>query len=607
MGEAGSAHPDEGGWSGVIEPGEWERRLAAARERRAAVLAHRGHSQPAQAAPSPSDPLPLPYAGLTNRTAPPRAEEAFTSPLRGGFADAPSDFRKEPALPKARAAPASAGATSEQPVAPSAPGLGLAPAAAGSPLLALAAGRAHGVPYGATSERPRAPAEGPPGPGAGLKSPDASSHFPRSAVLALSSAVGTALGKVRGRHRRPVRSGSASLRKRTTAKHQAEHQGRTAGYPLLAPFVRGPISVTAALASAAARLGRAPLIAAGFAIGLLAGLGLAALAFSERGVTPTLASPVATAGSVAEGARPDPASDPQTSAAIYEPTGAPDALPAAERAEIAVLAPVEEPPFPSLPRPAVEEARLASAPAEPSGDAEPFRATDQATGQVESGSAAALPPPLSAESADGREATQAATETSSAPGSLAEDEAAEVLTASILPPGRDTALAPEEGASRAAILAPDPAPELSTAEPDLPPAEAAYPPLEVQLHAPETVLPAEVGLMVSDLDARGFDVGDPKRVALTISSTQVRYFHPEDAAAAGALAELLFAEARDFTTYRPSPPPGRVEVWLAGRAERTERRATAPRRTAAPPPPGAGLAAAMSEIERGLDRLFGAP
>ena len=54
----------------------------------------------------------------------------------------------------------------------------------------------------------------------------------------------------------------------------------------------------------------------------------------------------------------------------------------------------------------------------------------------------------------------------------------------------------------------------------------------------------------------------------------MRYFHPEDAAAARQLAAALGsgAEARDFTGLTRPARPGTLEVWLAGDAPR---RATA--------------------------------
>ena len=74
-------------------------------------------------------------------------------------------------------------------------------------------------------------------------------------------------------------------------------------------------------------------------------------------------------------------------------------------------------------------------------------------------------------------------------------------------------------------------------------------------------------------------IGDARitPVRFKVSETHVRYYHPEDAAAAEALAGILGTEARDHTAFRPRPPDGTVEVFLAG-----ERSASAARTAAAP-------------------------
>ncbi|PYE84099.1 hypothetical protein [Pseudoroseicyclus aestuarii] len=46
--------------------------------------------------------------------------------------------------------------------------------------------------------------------------------------------------------------------------------------------------------------------------------------------------------------------------------------------------------------------------------------------------------------------------------------------------------------------------------------------------------------------------------------SEVRYFHSGDAARAEGLAQALGAVARDFSSYRPAPERGVVEIWLAG-------------------------------------------
>ncbi len=76
--------------------------------------------------------------------------------------------------------------------------------------------------------------------------------------------------------------------------------------------------------------------------------------------------------------------------------------------------------------------------------------------------------------------------------------------------------------------------------------------------------------------ALGYTRREPAPVSITIRQTQVRFYHPEDAEAAQLVAETVGGPARDFTAFRPSPPEGTIEVWIEGEA---------------PPPPAAGARA----------------
>jgi len=109
---------------------------------------------------------------------------------------------------------------------------------------------------------------------------------------------------------------------------------------------------------------------------------------------------------------------------------------------------------------------------------------------------------------------------------------------------------------------------------DGPPAPQALPPAPgprfsgpVVLNAPETVDEADLAALVDALGAEGFVLAEPNRVDITISQSNVRFFHPEDAAAAAAVADALGADPRDFTAFSPAPPAGTIEVWLSGRGD----------------------------------------
>jgi len=104
------------------------------------------------------------------------------------------------------------------------------------------------------------------------------------------------------------------------------------------------------------------------------------------------------------------------------------------------------------------------------------------------------------------------------------------------------------------------------------------------VHAPAGLADRDVDLIVSAFRDAGFDIGPPKKVGFNISKTNVRFFHSADGDGARhsadgdgarALAEIVGGVARDFTDFRPQPPVGTVEVWLAGRSGGTTRRPSA--------------------------------
>lgn len=129
----------------------------------------------------------------------------------------------------------------------------------------------------------------------------------------------------------------------------------------------------------------------------------------------------------------------------------------------------------------------------------------------------------------------------------------------------------------------------ATAEPE-PPAPAPPRADAVLVHM---LVPADgagqSAVALSDaVAALGYTRRDPAPVNVTIRQTQVRYYHPEDAGAAELVAGAVGGPARDFTDFRPSPPDGTIEVWIEGEAPPppTPVRAPAPVRVQpAPPPP----------------------
>lgn len=157
------------------------------------------------------------------------------------------------------------------------------------------------------------------------------------------------------------------------------------------------------------------------------------------------------------------------------------------------------------------------------------------------------------------------------------------------PEPRPTATDPDGGAPIPTDPAALPEGVVAGADPAFspPPAEpvvadpAAF---RVRVNAPASAPAAEVDAIGATLAGAGFPGLQAQRVGFTVSRTHLRYYNAEDAAAAQAIGARLGAEARDFTGYRPKPPVGTIEVWIAGAASDGAAR---PRRTA--PPKSGGL------------------
>ena len=111
------------------------------------------------------------------------------------------------------------------------------------------------------------------------------------------------------------------------------------------------------------------------------------------------------------------------------------------------------------------------------------------------------------------------------------------------------------------VAAPDarPRPTPAAAAP-VPPAN----PLRVTILVPSAADLGEAEGIASDTQARGHDLARVLEVDLSISSSNVRYFHAEDRAEAARLAEAYGAEIKDFTWFRPTPERGTTEIWLSG-------------------------------------------
>lgn len=93
----------------------------------------------------------------------------------------------------------------------------------------------------------------------------------------------------------------------------------------------------------------------------------------------------------------------------------------------------------------------------------------------------------------------------------------------------------------------------------------------VTVNAAPGAAAAEIADVTAALAGAGFPDRRPQPVGFTVSRTHLRYYHAADAEAAREIAARIGAEARDFTHFRPSPPTGKIEVWIAGTAPAVRR------------------------------------
>lgn len=127
--------------------------------------------------------------------------------------------------------------------------------------------------------------------------------------------------------------------------------------------------------------------------------------------------------------------------------------------------------------------------------------------------------------------------------------------------GADPVIAGGAAARVAAALADAPP---RVIPPSLMPPRPTFAGLSVHIHAPGSIGNDALDQIAADLADIGFAPAPPARVGITVRNTQVRFFHDADAEAAATLAGKAGAVVRDFTSFRPSPPDGTLELWLAG-------------------------------------------
>lgn len=142
----------------------------------------------------------------------------------------------------------------------------------------------------------------------------------------------------------------------------------------------------------------------------------------------------------------------------------------------------------------------------------------------------------------------------------------------------------------------------SEAEPagELPPA-ADLTETHVVVKAPDSVGETDLSLLSTVVSEAGFVDPEVERSGVTTTDNHIRFYYPEDIAAAATLAGITGAEIRDFTEFEPRPEIRVVELWLQGESE-----------TAAPAPAPTQRKTTKKKVwrpakavDRVLDKVFG--
>lgn len=117
-----------------------------------------------------------------------------------------------------------------------------------------------------------------------------------------------------------------------------------------------------------------------------------------------------------------------------------------------------------------------------------------------------------------------------------------------------------------APLAPlSPAPVGQTPEP--PPvfqaASADWSDVTIRLYQTPAAVPTWMEDLVTALDGAGFAPPAPRPVAVGPNRSEVRFYHADDSDAAEAIGQATGISVRDFSTYRPRPAVGTLELWAS--------------------------------------------
>jgi hypothetical protein len=380
---------------------------------------------------------------------------------------------------------------------------------------------------------------------------------------------------------------------RDFADHFAAAPGPSATtVPASSPLVRAAASGHET--AAAPRDGQRGRLAALFITGLV--LGLAAAAALSTGLLERVAPPAPTTpdATASEARAADtalaldwvPATAPAGDLVPVQATEAAPAAAAAAAAPADAADPVSDPPPPALAAPASDPA-LPAPTSTAEAEAEPAMPAAALASIFPLDPPPAEPvPPLAADPA---------TAPDPGPAGIAEADAAAPATADLRPRPRPARGEPLATASAAGESEPQSA-------------AAAQSPARVTVHVPTRASESRTDAVVAALAEAGVPPTGAVRVPMTIGQSNIRFYFPEDAAAAGAMAATLAAatgttvEPRDFTSHRPRPSPGTLEVWLAGEGAPASATARAPLPQQAAEQALRDLEVLAAEVARAIER-----
>ena len=88
-------------------------------------------------------------------------------------------------------------------------------------------------------------------------------------------------------------------------------------------------------------------------------------------------------------------------------------------------------------------------------------------------------------------------------------------------------------------------------------------PLQVALHLSPDLSQADLDGAAATITTAGIELASTSIASFSVLQSEVRFFHQGDALSATKMAEEMRIRVRDYSTYRPVPVAGTLEIWFA--------------------------------------------